>query len=817
MSEKHNFTPDRSRPPPLPPRAPSHSQNAENIQTSSTPPESEDAPPSYDSIFTREPSDVRPPLGAADPRTSSTQSLKPVRLSGEQSDKRRLLLIYIHGFMGNETSFQSFPAHVHHLAAALLAESHTVHTKVYPRYRSKKNITFARDDFSGWLAPHESSLTDVILLGHSMGGLVSAEVALSQVDPSSPLRHRILGTINFDVPFLGMHPSVIKSGLASIFSPAPGSPAASPTPTPAASFSDSGNASTAGHSSEPPALPPRRPDTLFNPQQAADPNYNPHFDNDVALPVRTGWRSAWHFVNKHSDDLLGATKQLVKSHMEFGGAMADYSGLKNRYCRIRALEEASIEVRSSVMSGSWGPPRVRFVNYYTSSTGRPKKPKTPAATPGLGDAGALQNLESASSLSLVQTQDSASAPTKAATPPEEDTVPSEPKSQSPLIMVDKVEDDIGDPSHYDLEESNDALGGSLSMMEPLPMSDYDEDESEEESWADAVEDVHISNDNPVSLEETADTHTASAKPTEPAESSAPSSNPLEESTSVITTTSSLTSDPSLSLSITASTLPPIPDAPPRPAEPDFSAYVDKATRKLAEKDYARTLKTWERAVKDRERAIRDREKLEEKRQRQAIKDGKRAERESDKEAKRLEKEAERMEKEAERVARLQDKQQHDSHESVFEIQRRETEKEWKEALNMKWNDEDGTVTPMDSSSMSRTNTMTTTTTNEGPTPSLSSIQKSLAAQEKANAKANLPPREHTFCSLPPKDASGNRDPTWIKVFMPDVDEVGAHCGLFFETSPAYEQLVGEVGEKIAEWVGVAEGERVAGELEEGVD
>src|SRR5438045_5011817 len=45
-----------------------------------------------------------------DPRSSSTQSLIPSE-SGRDG-RRKLLLIYIHGFLGNETSFRSFPAHV---------------------------------------------------------------------------------------------------------------------------------------------------------------------------------------------------------------------------------------------------------------------------------------------------------------------------------------------------------------------------------------------------------------------------------------------------------------------------------------------------------------------------------------------------------------------------------------------------------------------------------------------------------------------------------------------------------------------------------
>lgn len=86
-----------------------------------------------------------------DPRSSSTQSLVP---STDAADgKRKLLLVYIHGFMGTDTSFRSFPAHVHALLTHALAESHVVHSKIYPRYKSRGAVEFARDDFSKWSVP----------------------------------------------------------------------------------------------------------------------------------------------------------------------------------------------------------------------------------------------------------------------------------------------------------------------------------------------------------------------------------------------------------------------------------------------------------------------------------------------------------------------------------------------------------------------------------------------------------------------------------------------------------------------------------------
>lgn len=134
--------------PPLPPRNPSARSNSEL--------------PSYDSLAEASvkqsthnlapnvlPStDFTYPSRLYDPRSSSTQSLRPVESAGD--GRRTLLLVYIHGFLGDETSFQSFPAHVHGLLTQALAPTHVVYTKIYPQYKSRKTISLARDNFSKW-------------------------------------------------------------------------------------------------------------------------------------------------------------------------------------------------------------------------------------------------------------------------------------------------------------------------------------------------------------------------------------------------------------------------------------------------------------------------------------------------------------------------------------------------------------------------------------------------------------------------------------------------------------------------------------------
>ena len=131
---------ERPQPPPLPPRANSTASDA-----LAPPPYSEIAPTYHSQPLTGS-------WSAQDPRSSSTQSLVPEENTAADG-KRTLLLIYIHGFMGNETSFRSFPAHVHNVVTAMLAETHVIHTKIYPKYKSRKAIEFARDDFSRWWEP----------------------------------------------------------------------------------------------------------------------------------------------------------------------------------------------------------------------------------------------------------------------------------------------------------------------------------------------------------------------------------------------------------------------------------------------------------------------------------------------------------------------------------------------------------------------------------------------------------------------------------------------------------------------------------------
>jgi hypothetical protein len=302
------------------------------------------------------------------------QSLLPVESSSGL--RRTLLLVYVHGFVGNDMSFGSFPAHVHNLITSYLAETHVVHTKIYPRYKSRKNISYARDDFSNWLYPHENLSTDVVLLGHSLGGILTAEVVLlpSNVPGSHELfQHRILGTISFDTPFLGMHPSVVGTGIASLFQPKPETAQMTSQSQSNSSMRRIQSRTTESDASPSGVVSPSI-STLSDPfgLPSNDPNYNPAFRNDVVLPQRTGkLETLMYFWDKHGGDLRSAISSYVTSHLEFGGCLADYPGMHKRYNAIRGLEDLDPTTKPRDPQGRLIP-QVRFINYYSASTGRVK-------------------------------------------------------------------------------------------------------------------------------------------------------------------------------------------------------------------------------------------------------------------------------------------------------------------------------------------------------------------------------------------------------------------------------------------------------------
>ena len=716
--------------PPLPPRTTLDSLSDQPLDS---PPPYDEAPPIYHS------QPLTSSWTAQDPRSSSTQSLVPHDASycidgdgNRANGKRTLLLVYIHGFMGNETSFQSFPAHVHNLVTVKLEESHVVHTKIYPRYKSRRAIEFARDAFSEWLEPHEGPDTDVMLLGHSMGGLLSAEVALLE-------GRRILGTINFDTPFLGMHPGVIASGLGSLFRPVPDSPTptsgqnvagtqgGSQTSTNEGVQSSASSSYFRSDATESTMIPTQSSSTTITPISTAldlptkDPNFDPPFVNDVRLPQRSAWSNAWHFLNKHSDDLRKATQSYVKSHLEFGGAMADYKGLKNRYQKIRALED--------IQSAR----RIRFVNYYTASTGRPKKPKEPSPCSSQTQNGRMD--EDPRPMAL-ETHEGSSDTLEGHSPEQSLRIPITEQHEEEVVGEDGPSCDKAlsnaKESIANLEGAIPDANQAMNQLHPAPVID-----------GEGEEDIDDQN-KPVSLEHSESnviSDTGLSKSPSAASEKVPPSRP-------------------------APVLPPVPTAPEEPASFDPNLFPDKDTRKLAEKEHSRQVKAYKQAVKDRDKTIADRRKLIVKREKDAAKAMENLEKAEEKA--RIKAEQRGMKKGERERAKAEREEQKKSEKERLQAEKYRAKMERDKLKN-------------------------------APSPKSTSIADADADGADAEPTEGQKKRDKKFCMLPSKE-NGQIDPCWVRVFMPGVDEVGAHCGLFFVDGGRYEWFVEDVAERIKVWV-----------------
>nr|XP_019046057.1 hypothetical protein I302_04797 [Kwoniella bestiolae CBS 10118]OCF24987.1 hypothetical protein I302_04797 [Kwoniella bestiolae CBS 10118] len=142
--------------------------------------------------------------------------------------KDLLLLVWVHGFKGNEVTFESFPERISHLLATT-HPSLKVESRVFPAYQTRGELTAATLAFVDWLTELVVNLENdhgagggagkakVVLMGHSMGGLLIADAArdiASNTREGEMMWPRIVGILAFDTPYLGLHPHTFKHHLS---------------------------------------------------------------------------------------------------------------------------------------------------------------------------------------------------------------------------------------------------------------------------------------------------------------------------------------------------------------------------------------------------------------------------------------------------------------------------------------------------------------------------------------------------------------------------------------------------------------------------
>ncbi|GAD95068.1 conserved hypothetical protein [Paecilomyces variotii No. 5] len=167
--------------------------------------------------------------------------------------KKTLLLVFIHGFKGGDDTFANFPEHLRTLVSHALPNIEVV-TAVYPKYETRGDLKECVGRFREWLqnqvidlevenqapSPTVDPSVHVILVGHSMGGIVGGETLLllaseeplpppsslsesstadgkregrpASVEPTTFMFPHIQGLMAFDTPFLGIAPGVVSYG-----------------------------------------------------------------------------------------------------------------------------------------------------------------------------------------------------------------------------------------------------------------------------------------------------------------------------------------------------------------------------------------------------------------------------------------------------------------------------------------------------------------------------------------------------------------------------------------------------------------------------
>lgn len=201
------------------------------------------------------------------------------------------------------------------------------------------------------------------------------------------------------------------------------------------------------------------------------PHYDAPFFNDQPFREQALVKRMMNFTSKHrKEGLFNAMGNHIMSHLEFGGCLADYPGMSARYKRLRALEDVD-EVKAKTEGHPDGAfARVRFVNYYTLCSGKPKQPKLAPGDEEVVDGSAPpveQSTEAETALTEVTLQDLDISAEEIQSKDEDptDDKENEPATLEMLEPEPMLEDDIPHPEVAKVESSVEPEQATLT---PIP-------------------------------------------------------------------------------------------------------------------------------------------------------------------------------------------------------------------------------------------------------------------------------------------------------------------------------------------------------------
>lgn len=638
----------------------------------------------------------------------------------------------------------------------------------------------------------------MILVGHSMGGLLATEVALlppyTFPETAHEYRHRILGILSIDCPFLGLQqPGVFISGLSCLFRPS-----SDPISSTGGQFEPDlvpiligrdvvpGVASVTSYSDLIKAPPPKTrdfadqshlrpsdstdfgsirsmrsvPEPDWSDTSSWDPNYNPPFPNDRKRQRRGTWDNAMYFVTKHSGGLITAMRSYVTSHLRFGRSVLDHKELRDRYSRIRALEEVNTQPLT----------RIRFVNYYTACTGRPKRSRP--ATPRSLRAPFSPILEEPIKLGLEKFGLSEHEPRAPIVLPKdtEDARTKTPRTHdTPPLAAGSVTLSVGSSSP-----------DSAAKIDPLDALTETDEKNEGDAKEDGDGEANLGIDFVASQSSAIPERSPNFRSKNMDTRLTEDSRTTRVVPSITTMSTSMDSGLPEDRRISPLQLPspevPFQRAPPGPT---FNAHQQIPHKKSSPVE---KIKALIRAIRYHRKAKKHGDRLEEELEKAAM-------RAAEKKAIAIERQRlkvlRRAEKEALRMARMEAKRK--------EEQRRQVHK--KTSWYGRWSP----ISPADDAAPNTANDHLV-----GRSSSIMTARSQASSSARSGSSRGklleLRPlsRIRFFCRLPPK--IGNRiDPCWIPVLLRETDEIGAHSKVFV-VGDHYAPLVSQVGERIKGWV-----------------
>ncbi|KAJ3177316.1 hypothetical protein HDU87_004568 [Geranomyces variabilis] len=109
------------------------------------------------------------------PPTPSTLALLSPPLAYQPLHPPKTMLLFVHGFLGSESSFEDFPLDL--AARVRAAGARDIEVRIFPRFDTKGDPTRAVNQLCNWLMLNaaQPEYHGVIVLAHSMGGLMAVD------------------------------------------------------------------------------------------------------------------------------------------------------------------------------------------------------------------------------------------------------------------------------------------------------------------------------------------------------------------------------------------------------------------------------------------------------------------------------------------------------------------------------------------------------------------------------------------------------------------------------------------------------------------